>query len=539
VNPFEVKKTAVRLAAAVNVAVVVAALLFVPRNGGAETLTILHTNDTHAHLDDVARRAGAINIVRREAGKEVLLLDAGDVFTGTPYFMHYKGLADLRFMEHMGYDAMCLGNHEFDQGPGVLARFVTEADFPVLCANFEFSAEPRLAGKVEPWVVIEKNGHHYGVFGLTIEDTVDISSPGPHIVVKDPVAAATAAVAFFESRGIHRIIALTHLGWHADIEIARLVEGIDIIIGGHSHTLPEIYPAVLAEDATPTLVVQAGQHGKYLGRLDVAFDPKGVVESRPSSALIEIHESMPEDPRVAAELAPYKAALEKMMNLVVGETVVHLDGESERVRIQETNLGNLITDAMLEKAKAAGATIAIQNGGGIRASIEAGEIRLGQIMTVQPFGNYLVVFDLNGKQIVAALENGLSQWEKNAGRFPHVAGLRYAFTPGAPPGSRVLSVQVRTPEGYRPLHPSRTYRIVTNSYLHRGGDGYAVFREGTHVTKLAFVDWTVLKDYIEAHSPLNPRIEGRITNVASKRPRHQDRPDSRGFVTKEVYPLNR
>lgn len=187
-------------------------------------------------------------------------------------------------------------------------------------------------------------------------------------------------------------------------------------------------------------------------------------------------------------------------------------GERSRVRSQETNLANLITDAMLDKAKIVNALIAIQNGGGIRASIPKGKITLGQIMTVLPFGNYLVTLDLTGQQIIEALENGVSQVKDLAGRFPQVSGLRFVWDPNAEVGKRIVSVEIKNPDGtYQPIDPNKTYRVVTNNFLAQGGDGYTVFQKGTNVINLGFVDYEVLKEYIQNNSPVNPKVEGRIT----------------------------
>lgn len=478
-----------------------------------DNLTILHTNDTHAHLDTIARRATVIRQVKKEVGRDnVLLLDAGDVFSGTPYFTIYKGSADARFMNYLGYDAMAIGNHEFDLGPKVLSDFVGKVKFPLLCANFDFSKEDTLKDKIKSWVIIEKGKKRYGIFGLTTPETAEISSPGKNIVINDYLDTARDIVKRLESAGINKIIALTHIGWENDIRLAKEVEGIDIIVGGHSHTLPKTYPTVVADDNTPTLVVQAGEYGKYLGRLDVVFNEAGVIQAWKGS-LIAIDNKVPEEKLCKTKLEEYKKPVAKLMNTIVGETLVELDGERSRVRSQETNLANLITDAMLEKAKIVNASIAIQNGGGIRASIPKGKITLGQIMTVMPFGNYLVTVDLTGQQIIEALENGVSQVKDLAGRFPQVSGIRFTWDPNAEPGKRILSVEVKNPDGtYQPIDLYKTYRVVTNNFLAQGGDGYTVFQKGTNIINLGFVDYEVLREYIQAHSPVEPKVEGRINS---------------------------
>lgn len=494
---------------------VVLSLLFllpaVTFSSEVDSLTILHTNDTHAHLDGVARRATLVKQIKKEVGIDnVLLLDAGDVFSGTPYFTIYKGSADVRFMNYIGYDAMTIGNHEFDLGPEVLANFIGKARFPVLCANFDFSKEEPLKDSVKNWVIIEKGNEKYGVFGLTTPETAEISSPGKNIVIRDYMDVAESIVKEMESAGIDKIIALTHIGWDNDVQLAREVEGIDIIVGGHSHTLPNPYPMVVADDSTPTVVVQANEYGNYLGRLDVIFSETGVIQSWKGS-LIPVDNKVPEENLCKIKLEDYKKPVTRLMNTAVGESLTDLDGDRNRVRSQETNLGNLIADAMLEKAKIVNATIAIQNGGGIRASIPKGKITLGQIMTVLPFGNYLVTVDVTGQQIIEALENGVSQVKDLAGRFPQVSGLRFTWDPNAEPGKRIVSVEVKNPDGtYQPIDTSKQYRVVTNNFLAQGGDGYTALQKGTNFINLGFVDYEVLREYIVTHSPIDAKVEGRI-----------------------------
>jgi len=508
-------------------------LAFVPAAmaEGPITVTILHTNDTHAHLESfepfkqplqggVARRYTLIEQIRAEGGN-VILLDAGDVFQGTLYFNQYQGQADLYFMNAMGYDAMCVGNHEFDSGPAVLAAFIDGAEFPVISANIDVSAEPTLAGKIPAYTVLDVAGEKIAVFGLTTEDTPILSSPGPNVIFKDPISSAEATVDELEAQGINKIIALTHLGYSRDLDLAAAVEGIDVIVGGHSHTLlgdmegaEGPYPTVVTSPAgEPVLVVTAKCWGSYLGRLDVTFTAEGVVETY-GGAPIFIDESIPENPEMAAKLAEYAAPIEELKATVIGQTAVDLDGEREHVRTMETNLGNLICDAMLWRTAADNTVIAIQNGGGIRASIPAGDVSLGQVLEVLPFGNTIVNFDLTGAEIVEALENGVSMVEEVKGRFPQVGGLRYAFNPDLPAGSRIISVEVWDPaqKAYVPLDLKATYRVCTNNFLYGGGDGYEVFAtKARNVNETGLLLSDVLVEYIKAHSPVSPAVEGRIT----------------------------
>ena len=482
--------------------------------GTPAEITILHINDTHAHLEDVARVATIVKTARNEVGTgKLLMFESGDVFMGTPYFNLSKGQADLDFMNTLGYDAMTLGNHEFDSYdnlPRYLNDFISNAKFPIVCTNIDFSKVPELKGKTLPYFVIEKNGQKFGIIGLLTEETVEISKPGKNVVISDPVAAARQAVAELQKKGINKIIALTHIGWDKDMELAQQVSGIDVILGGHSHTLPSVYPSVV-NNIEPTLVVQAEAYDKYLGRLDVSFDQKGMI-TKYSGTLIKIKDAV-EDPEYTARLAKYKAPIDDLKKAIVGKALVDLDAERTHIRTMETNFGNLVADASLASAEAGKATIALVNGGSIRSSIPAGDVSLGQILEAIPFNNDIVIFDVTGEQLAAALENGVSKVEAVEGRFPQVAGMRFSWDPVSLPGSRVKSVDIKTGSGFIPLDKSASYRIVTNIYMFTGGDGYTSLQKGTNVQYLGFVDYDMVTEYIEKNSPVSPKVEGRIVTI--------------------------
>jgi 2',3'-cyclic-nucleotide 2'-phosphodiesterase (5'-nucleotidase family) len=497
------------------------------------SVRILHTNDTHAHLESeeeelggISRRKTLVDQMRSEsadAGESVLLLDAGDVFQGTLFFNQYEGLADAWFYNELQYDAMAIGNHEFDKGPSVLATFIDEVNFPVISANADVSNSPDLAGNVAPWVVIERDGEKFGILGLTTDETEILSSPGP-VTFSDPIAAAQQAVTELEAQGIDKIIALTHLGYTHDLEVAQQVGGIDIIVGGHSHTKmgshPDAtnpYPVVMTgPDGKTTLVITNWEWGKYLGNLHVVFDPMGNVLSW-SGEPIAVDDTVEMDETFEAKVAEFAEPLETLKQTVIGQAAVDLNGERDDVRSKETNLGNLIADVLLEVMKNDGAQVAIQNGGGIRASIPAGEVTMGQVLEVLPFGNTIAAVTLTGEQVQAALENGVSQAEEGAGRFPQVAGMRYTWDPTAEPGSRIVSVEIADGEGsYEPIDPSATYRLATNNYMLGGGDGYSMFAEGADKLDSGLLMADELKEYISENSPVSPEVEGRITSVESE-----------------------
>ena len=370
-----------------------------------------------------------------------------------------------------------------NSGPPALANFIAAADFPVLGANIDASAQVSLTGLIEPYTVIDVAGQSIGVFGLTTEETPIISSPGPDVIFNDHVAAAQATVAALQGMGVDKIVVLSHLGYTVDQPLAAAVSGIDVIVGGHSHTplgpMPGAqgpYPTVETSPAgEPVLVVSAFEWGKYLGRLDVTFNAMGVIQSYLGAPIL-INSSVPEDPAIAADVAVWYEPISQLANTVVAATDVNLDGTRAIVRTQETNLADLICDAMLWKTAAVGTQICITNGGGIRASIATGDITLGQATTVLPFGNTVATLGLVGSDVIAALENGVSQWEIAAGRFPQVAGMRYSFDPTRPAGHRIISAELKNPDGsFSPIDPNTVYQLTTNDFMRRGGDGYSVF----------------------------------------------------------------
>ncbi|MCM3663682.1 5'-nucleotidase C-terminal domain-containing protein [Mesobacillus subterraneus] len=501
-------------------------------------LTIMHTNDTHAHLDTVAKRVAAIKQVREESAN-TLLLDAGDVFSGTLYFNEYEGLADLEFMNLAGYDAMTFGNHEFDKGTATLANFVKDADFPFVSANVNFETDQNINmfsnneispepndGEVYKGFVKEVNGEKIGIFGLTTAETVDISSPGPDVQFNDYINEAKAAVKAFEDQGINKIVALTHIGLNDgggdnDLMLAEEVEGIDVIVGGHTHVkLTE--PVFVEAGKEPTVIVQANEYGKFLGTLDVKFNKNGKVVEY-AGELLDV-KAYPEDPEAAKILnEKYKPAVDEMKQTVIGTTTVELVGGNPAARTGETNLGNLITDGMLAKAKTINhnTVIAVQNGGGIRTSVDAGEITMAKVLEVMPFGNSLGIMQLTGAEIKEALEHSVKDAPTAFGGFLQVSGLKFGYDSSLPAGQRVQSVEVKEDGvNYVSVELNKTYTVATNTFTAKGGDGYDVFakayKEG-RVSEPGFVDWEIFTEYISAQeqNTVSPSVEGRIVDIAN------------------------
>ena len=498
------------------------------------TLTILHTNDIHVHyapynpdgsactneancLGGTARLKTLVD-QQRILHPNSILVDAGDQFQGTLYYKLFKAEIVTQTMNAVGYQAMAVGNHEFDDGPAMLRKLIDGANFPILGTNLDVSAEPTLAGKLVTVTVLTVDGEQVGLIGLTTPDTAFSSKPGPNVVFNDPVASAQAGVTALQALGVNKIIALTHLGYNEDIALAEAVDGLDVIVGGHSHTFvysptlpitftPPIYPrygSLLPAGPYPTLtsspngdpvvITTAYCWLVFLGKFDVTFDEVGKVKAYEGTP-IYLSNTLLKDPGVTAMMLPYDVQVEALRHTIVGTTTVDLPvqvGTEQVCRTRECLLGDLVTDAILwqlndNSATAAGRgpldsgepyDIALLNGGSLRAPL-TNTISVGDVLEVLPFGNTIATFEITGTHLISALESGLSKWggTSGTGRFPQVSGLRFAFDPLDPAGQRLISVEVKTASGYSPLNLQQVYRVATNDFVRTGGDGYTVFRD--------------------------------------------------------------
>jgi len=510
-------------------------------------LTVLHTNDTHSHFAQfnkhgntcgteeiasgecfggVARRAYMIDKIRGEESN-VILVDAGDQFQGTLLYTLYRSEPAQTFMNELGYDAMTLGNHEFDDGPSELAEFAGGLNFPVVSSNVDFSNEPALKDIIKPYTILEVAGHEVGIIGLTTEDVPSISNPGPNVIFHDVQSSAKRAVDELSAKGVNIVIALTHIGFASDMELAGAVDGIDIIVGGHTHTLLSNtdkdaegpYPVMASSPAgDPVLVVTAQSWGKYLGDLKVTFDAEGVVAEWSGDPIL-LDNSVPEDEDVAAEVEKMSGEVESLRNQVVGETAVDLTNPNELSRYEECALGDLITDAMLWETEGQGVQVALYNGGGLRTGIPKGPITMEEVLEVLPFFDTLATLGLKGSDLRQTLEYGVSRAEstqnEGTGRFLQVAGLSFTWDPNKPVGSRVTDVMVRNEEGaFVPLDDETVYKVAATDYLRSGGDGQVILAEKAidpYDFGRAVSD--ILVDYLEKFSPVAPKVEGRIKKV--------------------------
>lgn len=525
-------------------------------------LTILHTNDMHGRVDEYHRDgsfcktvddvnciggfARMSTLVQQVRGTEpnVLLVDAGDQSQGTLYYTMFKSTIVYTLMNELGYDAMAIGNHEFDDGPDELAYLIDHANFPLVGANINAAAEPLLAGKIVPSTIVTFSGEPVGVIGLTTPEAPELSSPGDNVVFNDPAASLQAEIDRLSGLGVNKIIALTHLGYDVDLQLAGAVTGVDVIVGGHSHTFvytptapitftnpqypnfPPIIPSgpypTVAQDAggNPVLVVSDYQWGAFMGQLNVSFDTNGVVTAYDGNP-VYLGSAFAKDPAIQTIISDtYRGDVLELMNTPVGTTTVDLlidVGGQKICRAGECLLGNLVADAMLWQVNSIDPNdqyqIAVQNGGGLRAPITADSVTVGEVMEVLPFGNSIATFSITGARLVEALENGVGNYP-GQGRFPQVSGMRYTWSPSLPAGSRIVKVEVLSGTEYVRLDPKATYKVVTNDFMRRGGDGYTAFRDyAINPYDFGALLDQVVRDYIEAHSPITLQIEGRIVKL--------------------------
>jgi 5'-nucleotidase/UDP-sugar diphosphatase len=484
-------------------------------------LRILHVNDFHGFaeaykpigshelLGGLAYIAGKVKELRR--GKPTLLLAAGDMIQGNNWANMSRGESVIEAMNAMQFDAMVLGNHEFDFGQAVLKQRIAESVFPVLGANVEG------LDHLKPFVIKEMGGVRVGIIGIVTEETPVATHPRNVSGLKFLSSAETVEKRMRELK--HRtdiVVVLSHIGHAADRALAEEVKGIDIIVGGHSHT--KIARPVRIGN---TLIVQAWEHGKALGVLDLTIREGKVVGY--DGRLEEVKpDPGKEDRGILALIEKYKKRMDTVLDDRIGEAKIDLDGENARRR--ETNLGNFIADIMRQVSKADAAII---NGGTIRTNIGRGEIRIKDLYSALPFDNYIVAVTLTGKQIVEALEHGVSGIEEAEGRFPQVAGLTFAYSRSAPKGSRIREVHIAG----KPLDPGGEYPVATNDFLAVGGDGYRPFAEAVKSSKtfsavggmlqgekVVYSDsgrWLrdVVVEYIKGMGAIAPGREGRITEI--------------------------
>ncbi|MFO1035216.1 MAG: 5'-nucleotidase C-terminal domain-containing protein [Geminicoccaceae bacterium] len=474
------------------------------------TVTFLHTNDLYeiAPMKGQGGFAPLMTLLREERARNpnTVTTFGGDLLSPSLLSGMTNGEQMIELSNAVGTDVAVPGNHEFDFGPDIATDRFEQSKFPWLGTNVRTADGKPWPGLGE-LLVKEVGGYKLGFFGVLTPETAVLSSPGPTVTFADPTVTARDSVAKLREMGADLVVALTHQDFAQDRALIEDVPGIDIVLGGHDHD-----PMTLLEGQR--LIVKAGSDAHYLAAVDIVLDRvkdkegKESVTWRPAWRYLSTAGVAP-DPKIETLIDSWNKRLAKELDEPVGETAVELDSRRGTVRKAESNLGNLITDAM---RAATGADIALTNGGGIRGdrTYPAGAVLTRKdVLNELPFGNVTVLIEIKGSDLLAALENGVSAVQDGGGRFPQVSGMTITYDPAKPVGARILSVMI----GGAPLVPDRVYKLATNDYMYRGGDGYGALKAGKPLIDASggrLMASTVI-DYITAQGgKIAPAVEGRI-----------------------------
>jgi 2',3'-cyclic-nucleotide 2'-phosphodiesterase (5'-nucleotidase family) len=490
-------------------------------------LTILYTNDFHSAIDPIPaywlpgapRLGGAAQLstlIRQIRARErpVFLFDTGDLFTGMLSFLT-KGEALMELMAGMGYDAMAIGNHEFDYGADNFETQMYRVPFPILGANIFHKGTGHRYSR--PYVIVERDGVRLGVIGIIGQDARSVALPSgiTGLEFPDPIPIVRELVALLKPQ-VDLVVVLAHQGktgpmqtdaearpevqrdFDEDIRLCGAVPGIDVFIGGHAHRgieQPYVHPD------TGTRIVQTYGYGTRLGYLRLQLDHQGRIARHHGELLKVWSDRLEPDPVIVAKLEPYR----KQVAPLIGEVVGHASARLVRDYRAESSLGAFVTDVMRARS---GAEIAITNAGGLRADLPEGAVTKGDVLDALPFVNSLVTLELRGAQIRELLEQGLTL-ERG---MVQVSGLRARYDPVRPAGARLLEVSV----GGAPLEPARVYRVATNSFLAQGGDLYTTFLQGRVIDDSGTLLSELVMDFLRQQGTIDPPALGRLVPVETQ-----------------------
>ena len=515
------------------------------------TMTILHTNDTHSSFGGVTDKGMTCYAAMCEDGKggyvrldqavrairqgkpDALFLEAGDIYQGTLFWTLYKEKMPLTLVDMMGYQAMIAGNHEFDDGTDTYLRMANRLKTPVLGANLRF--RDGLESKIKPYIIEERDGRKIGIIGVVTPETAHLSSPGPDTTFTDVKEALQKTVAELETQGVNIIVAITHYGLQNDKELARELDGVDVIVGAHSHSLLSNDPTLQDRTEGPYPVVEKTPRGEpilivtaytaciYLGKLEVGFDKNGIAKTWQGDPIplddttLKAMNAPAPNAKLVRLVDDFAKPVEKLMDSQIGfiksDLAEGIPLESPNVKIcrqEECLSGNVAADAM-RKVSFDDVQIALVNGGGLRNSLPSGKITPGHVLATLPFQNTAVKTSMSGEIIKQALEHGVSTYGEDEGRFLQVSGLRYVFDPSRKVGDRVTSVDVMGTDGkWSSLNPKASYVVASVDYIAKGGDGFVMLKA---------LDWgegdklinDVLRLYLENNPLVKAEREGRIT----------------------------
>ncbi|KAK8054476.1 5'-nucleotidase domain-containing protein [Apiospora phragmitis] len=505
-------------------------------DAGNFNISFYHINDVHAHLDEFS--AAGTDCTKPERGcfggyarvktaieetrpdhPDSLLLNVGDEFQGTLFYTFYKGEKIADTLNEIGFDAMTLGNHEFDGGDDALGDFIQNLTFPVVAANI-VSDHPVLNASIKPYHVFDE--YALAVIGLTTDAVPDISKPGKGTKFGDHVASMQATIDHIRATepDVKRIAAITHIGYDEDIKLAQATRGLHFIMGGHSHTLlgdmdgaAGKYPTVETNrDGDEVFIVTAYRWGEYLGYIDVTYDAEGKVLAY-HGAPVHLTNATKQDEDLQEQVDEWRKPFDAFAAQEVGTANVELD--QTKCQKEECYLGDFVCDAMLQYRLDGGsdAAFAFTNAGGIRATIDAGPITRGEVLTSFPFGNAVVELTYTGAELWKIFEGAVSKVNQFNGKalggfFQVSRGVKVEYNPQNAVGKRL----VRLTAGGKPVDMQKEYAVVTIDFVATGGDNILVPVNEGSIVILDTMD-EVLVDYIKAKSPVDFELGGRIAVV--------------------------
>ncbi len=480
-----------------------------PKLENTNKIAIFHTNDTHARVKEdkyagmgFAKIGTILDQARKENPGGVLLMDAGDTFHGQTFATLNEGQSILDIYNTLKYDVLAPGNHDFNYGYERLLELADDAKFKVLSANTLSNSNEKPI--MDSTTIIVKKGIKIGIFGLTTPETAYKTHPDNvrEVKFKNPIEVSKEKVAELKKQNVNFIVAVGHIGIDKDTEIkstdiAKAVPEIDLIIDGHSHTIE-------TKTVGDTLIVQTGEYTKNFGKVELYFDKdtKKLVYKKSTLLSKDSQKDTEQKIQINDIIKKYETENEEITSVVVASSPIVLDGERANVRTKETNLGNLIADAMRDKASA---DFALTNGGGIRDSIDVGPITQGELISVLPFGNIIVKLEVTGKQLKEALAHGYKIAPEASGGFAHVSGLKVVYKKDGD-SNKIVSLVKTNGEA---IEDDKTYTLATNDYLAAGGDEYSMLESAKKVGEYEQLD-EALADYIEKNGA-NVSVEGRIT----------------------------
>lgn len=489
---------------------------FASANGSTSgVISILHTNDMHGRFkqDDKVLGLDTIKSIK-DATPNSILVDAGDTIHGLPFVTLDKGVTALDLLEVAGYEFMVPGNHDFNYGYEHLLEIFKNAKnkgmkLNLLSANTTKDDKLLFEQNIVKELTVNGKTIKVGFFGLTTQETAYKTNPNnvKNIVFQNPIQVAQKEVKALKDKNADIIIAIGHIGVDessspTSIDIIKAVDGIDVFIDGHSHTTFKN-----GEKINNTMLVSTGEYASNIGKVDISIDANNKITSVNASLITkEDAKDVKPDATIKNMIKDIDIIQEKELSVVVGKTNTDLDGIRDNVRNGETNLGNLITDSMLDET---GADIALTNGGGIRASIPKGNITKGDIVKVLPFGNYIVTKKITGAQLKEVLEHGVSNYGTSFGGFPHIGGMSFAVDQNLPIGNRITDITIKN----KPFDINQTYILATNDFTAVGGDSYPVLADLPILNEYKALNES-LESYITKLSTVDYSKQGRISATA-------------------------